>query len=130
MKKTTVPAFRPGKYFKDVIAGTVKIEDWDPIMLPARGGPVASTSGGVVSTVAPAYRPRMRLKLRVDGNKVVGDLIEVQGDSILLANASAQSRYATSHVSDVYVSRGKSSWAGAKFGGLCASCHRAARSTT
>lgn len=25
VKKTTVPAFRPGKYFKDVIAGTVKL---------------------------------------------------------------------------------------------------------
>ena len=100
-----------------VIAGTVKIEDWDPIMLPARGGSVASTSGSA-APVAPTYRTRMRLKLRIDGNKVVGDLIEVQGDSIVLANTSAQTSYATSRVSDIYVSRGKSSWAGAKFGGL------------
>ena len=100
-----------------VIAGTVKREDWDPIMLPARGGPVASASGSAAAA-APAYRPRMRLKLRIDGDKVVGDLIEVQGDSIVLANSSAHSTYASSHVSDVFVSRGKSSWAGAKFGGL------------
>ena len=99
-----------------VIAGTVKREDWDPIMLPARG-PVASASSSA-APMAAAYRPRMRLKLRVDGNKVVGDLIDVEGDSVVLANASARSKYATSHVSDVFVSRGKSSWAGAKFGGL------------
>ena len=100
-----------------VIAGTVKIEDWDPIMLPARGGPVASSSSAV-APMAPSYRPRMRLKLRIDGNKVVGDLIDVQSDSVVLASSSAYSKYATSHVSDVYVSRGKSAWAGAKFGGL------------
>ena len=33
VKKTTVPAFRPGKYFKDVISGTVKL-------------PSASVAGG------------------------------------------------------------------------------------
>jgi hypothetical protein len=100
-----------------VIAGTVKREDWDPIMLPARGGPVASASGSAAS-MAPSYRPRMRLKLRVDGNKVIGDLIDVQGDSVVLTNNSAPTTYATARVTDVYVSRGKSAWAGAKFGGL------------
>jgi hypothetical protein len=100
-----------------IIAGTYKIEDWDPVMLPARNTPIAGDSRGA-PTVAPAYRPRMRLKLRVAGNKVVGELVELHGDSIVLAKSSAHTTYPVANVTDVHVSRGKSAWAGAKFGAL------------
>ena len=100
-----------------IIAGTYKTEDWDPVMLPARNRSIASDSRGAV-TSAPVYRPRMRLKLRVAGNKVVGELVEMHGDSIVLARSSGQTTYPVTSVSDVHVSRGKSAWSGAKFGAL------------
>ena len=40
VKKTTVPAFRPGKYFKDVIAGTVKLPKPTGGVLTARADAV------------------------------------------------------------------------------------------
>jgi hypothetical protein len=100
-----------------IIAGTVKIEDWNPVMLPARTEPLAGNSTGAVSD-APMYRPRMRLKLRVAGNKIVGTLIEQRADSIVLAKNAAHTTYPVASVTDVYVSRGKSAWSGAKFGAL------------
>jgi len=100
-----------------IIAGTYKVENWSPVMLPARTGPIAGNSVGAVSST-PAYRPRMRLKLRVAGNKVVGMLIEQHGDSIVLARDAAQATYPVASLTDVHVSRGKSAWSGAKFGAL------------
>ena len=46
VKKTTVPAFRPGKYFKDVIAGTVK--------LPKPTGKPTSARAAAAAAKAPA----------------------------------------------------------------------------
>lgn len=100
-----------------IIAGTYKTEDWDPVMLPARNARVASGSPSSATEVA-IYRPRMRLRLRVAGNKVVGSLIEARDDSIVLAKSSGHTTYAVASVTDVQVSRGKSAWAGAKFGAL------------
>ncbi len=48
VKKTNVPAFRPGKYFKDVIAGTVKLPKPSNTPMTARGrgrGPGGRRSG-------------------------------------------------------------------------------------
>jgi len=46
VKKTTVPAFRPGKYFKDVISGTVK--------LPKATGRPTSARAAAAAAKAPA----------------------------------------------------------------------------
>jgi hypothetical protein len=100
-----------------IIAGTYKTEDWDPVMLPARNTRIAGDAGGTV-TNAPVYRPRMRLKMRVAGNKVVGSLVELNGDSLVLAKSSGHTTYSVASVTDVQVSRGKSARAGAKFGAL------------
>jgi hypothetical protein len=70
-----------------IIAGTYKTEDWDPVMLPARTARVAGDARGAV-TDAPVYRPRMRLKMRVAGHEVVGSLVDLSGDSLVLAKSS------------------------------------------
>ena len=100
-----------------VIATTNKREDWSPVMLPARTDRVVADSR-VTAIEAPAYRPRMRLRMRVEGHKVEGTLVEQHDDSIVVAWNSVQTSYARASVSDVRVSRGKSAWTGAKFGAL------------
>ncbi len=65
VKKTTVPAFRPGKYFKDVIAGTVKLPKSTGAPMSARAAAAAAkaatgTGGTARSTraaKAPAAKP-------------------------------------------------------------------------
>lgn len=52
VKKTTVPAFRPGKYFKDVISGTVK--------LPKATGKPTSARAAAAAAKAAAPAPRTR----------------------------------------------------------------------
>ena len=47
VKKTTVPAFRPGKYFKDVISGTVK-------MPKATGAPTTARAAAALAKAGPA----------------------------------------------------------------------------
>ncbi len=53
VKKTTVPAFRPGKYFKDVIAGTVKLPKATGKPTSARAAAAAAKTG-----TAPAAAPK------------------------------------------------------------------------
>ena len=45
VKKTTVPAFRPGKYFKDVIAGSVKLPKPTGKPTSARAAAAAAKAG-------------------------------------------------------------------------------------
>jgi len=52
VKKTNVPAFRPGKYFKDVIAGSVKLPKPSNTPLTARAAAAAARA----STTSPAAR--------------------------------------------------------------------------
>jgi len=52
VKKTTVPAFRPGKYFKDVIAGTVKLPKVTTKATTARAA--AAAAKAPVAAKAPA----------------------------------------------------------------------------
>lgn len=63
VKKTTVPAFRPGKYFKDVIAGTVKLPKVTAKPTTARAAAAAAKSP-VATKAAPAAKapatPRTR----------------------------------------------------------------------
>jgi DNA-binding protein HU-beta len=54
VKKTTVPAFRPGKYFKDVIAGTVKLPKVTAKPTTARAA--AAAAKAPVAAKAPATR--------------------------------------------------------------------------
>ena len=96
------------------IAVTQKTESWTPVLLPTKSQ-VASDSRATETRV---YRPRMRVKLRVDHRKVVGTLVEQRGDSIVLARNSAHTSYPVANITDVRVSRGKSVWTGARFGGL------------
>ncbi|RIJ77133.1 HU family DNA-binding protein, partial [Nakamurella silvestris] len=42
VKKTTIPAFRPGKYFKDVISGTVKLPKATGAVTSARAAAAAA----------------------------------------------------------------------------------------
>ena len=51
VKRTNVPAFRPGKYFKDVIAGTVKLPKPTGGVLTARA---AAAQARAVAAAAPA----------------------------------------------------------------------------
>ncbi len=73
VKKTTVPAFRPGKYFKDVIAGTVKLPKSTGAPTSARAAAAAAkaatgTGGTARSTRArQGCRPRNRLRPRAPG---------------------------------------------------------------
>ncbi len=57
VKKTTVPAFRPGKYFKDVIAGSVKLPKVTAKPTTARAAAAAAKAPAVAK--APAA-PRTR----------------------------------------------------------------------
>ena len=50
VKKTTVPAFRPGKYFKDVIAGSVK-------MPKATGKPTTARAAAAAARTAASSTP-------------------------------------------------------------------------
>ncbi|MET3803839.1 DNA-binding protein HU-beta [Nakamurella sp. UYEF19] len=63
VKKTTVPAFRPGKYFKDVIAGTVKLPKVTAKPTTARAAAAAAKTP-VAAKSAPAAKapaaPRTR----------------------------------------------------------------------
>lgn len=45
VKKTTIPAFRPGKYFKDVISGTVKLAKPTGTATSARAAAAAAKAG-------------------------------------------------------------------------------------
>lgn len=51
VKRTNVPAFRPGKYFKDVIAGTVKLPKATGQVVTARA---AAAQARAVAAAAPA----------------------------------------------------------------------------
>jgi DNA-binding protein HU-beta len=52
VKKTTIPAFRPGKYFKDVIAGTVKLPKGSGVPLTARAAAAAAKATPTRATAA------------------------------------------------------------------------------
>ncbi len=70
VKKTTVPAFRPGKYFKDVISGTVKLPKATAKPTSARAAAAAAkatapaaaakTTRAPRATAKPAAAPRTR----------------------------------------------------------------------
>jgi DNA-binding protein HU-beta len=63
VKKTTVPAFRPGKYFKDVISGAVKLPKATAKPTSARAAAAAAkTTRAPRATAAakPAAAPRTR----------------------------------------------------------------------
>jgi len=56
VKKTTVPAFRPGKYFKDVISGTVKLPKPTGKPTSARAAAAAAKAGPTTAAKAPTTR--------------------------------------------------------------------------
>jgi len=56
VKKTTVPAFRPGKYFKDVIAGTVKLPKPTGKPTSARAAAAAAKAGPTTAAKATTTR--------------------------------------------------------------------------
>lgn len=58
VKKTTVPAFRPGKYFKDVIAGTVKLPKPTGKPTTARAAAAAAKAGPVAAAKTTTRAPR------------------------------------------------------------------------
>jgi DNA-binding protein HU-beta len=67
VKKTTVPAFRPGKYFKDVIAGTVKLPKVTAKPTTARAAAAAAKTpvtakAPVAAKTAAAPRTRAAVK--------------------------------------------------------------------
>src|SRR6476619_3735431 len=55
VKKTTVPVFRPGRYFKDVVAGTVKLPKPTGQPISARA---AAAAGKATARAATATRTR------------------------------------------------------------------------
>ena len=57
VKKTTVPVFRPGKYFKDVVAGTVKLPKPTGQPISARA---AAAAGKATARAATATRTTTR----------------------------------------------------------------------
>jgi DNA-binding protein HU-beta len=57
VRKTTVPAFRPGKYFKDVISGSIKMPKATGKPTSARAA-VAAAKAGPTTTTAAAPRTR------------------------------------------------------------------------
>src|SRR5690348_12911653 len=59
VKKTNVPAFRPGKYFKDVIAGTVKLPKPTGQVLTARA---AAAQARAAAAAAPAKTTATRTR--------------------------------------------------------------------
>jgi len=56
VKKTTVPAFRPGKYFKDVISGTVKLPKATAKPTSARAAAAAAKATGPAAAAAKTTR--------------------------------------------------------------------------
>ena len=61
VKKTTVPAFRPGKYFKDVISGAVKLPKATAKPTSARAAAAKTTRAPRATAAAkPAAAPRTR----------------------------------------------------------------------
>lgn len=56
VKKTTVPAFRPGKYFKDIISGTVKLPKATGQPLSARAAAAAAKAAAEAAAEAKAAR--------------------------------------------------------------------------
>lgn len=58
VKKTTVPAFRPGKYFKDVIAGTVKLPKATGQPMSARAAAAAAKAAAEAAAEAKAARAK------------------------------------------------------------------------
>lgn len=65
VKKTTVPAFRPGKYFKDVISGTVKLPKVTAKPTTARAAAAAAktpVAAKAPAVKAPATRGRAAAK--------------------------------------------------------------------
>jgi DNA-binding protein HU-beta len=59
VRKTNVPAFRPGKYFKDVIAGTVKLPKPTNTPLTARA---AAAAARATAAAAPAKTTTTRTR--------------------------------------------------------------------
>lgn len=62
VKKTTVPAFRPGKYFKDVIAGVVKLPKVTAKPTTARAAAAAAKTPVAVKAAPAAPRARAAAK--------------------------------------------------------------------
>ena len=60
VKKTTVPAFRPGKYFKDVIAGSVKLPKVTTKPTTARAAAAAAKTPAAAATTKSPAAPRSR----------------------------------------------------------------------
>ena len=56
VKKTTVPAFRPGKYFKDVISGTVKLPKATAKPTSARAAAAAAKATAPAAAAAKTTR--------------------------------------------------------------------------
>ena len=56
VKKTTVPAFRPGKYFKDVISGSVKLPKATAKPTSARAAAAAAKSTAPAAAAAKTTR--------------------------------------------------------------------------
>lgn len=67
VKKTTVPAFRPGKYFKDVIAGTVKLPKVTGKPTTARAAAAAAKTP--VAAKAPAAKAPAASRTRASAAK-------------------------------------------------------------
>jgi DNA-binding protein HU-beta len=70
VKKTTIPAFRPGKYFKDVIAGTVKLPKGTGAPVTARAAAAAAKATSVKST-APKAAPAAKAATKAAAAKPV-----------------------------------------------------------
>jgi DNA-binding protein HU-beta len=62
VKKTTVPAFRPGKYFKDVVAGTVKLAKGTAKPTTARAAAAAARTPVSAAKAPAATRARAAAK--------------------------------------------------------------------
>lgn len=60
VKKTTVPAFRPGKYFKDVIAGSVKLPKVTTKPTTARAAAAAAKTPAAAATTKSPVATRSR----------------------------------------------------------------------
>jgi DNA-binding protein HU-beta len=52
VKKTNVPVFRAGKYFRDVVAGTVKLPRPSMVPLPARAAAAAARASAATRAAA------------------------------------------------------------------------------
>jgi DNA-binding protein HU-beta len=70
VKKTTVPAFRPGKYFKDVIAGTVKLPK--PTGKPTSARAAAAAAKASTTTTAAAKPATTRTPRAAAAPKAAG----------------------------------------------------------